>query len=61
MSLAINKIYNAHPSYRVGQASELTKKARSPAQHLSLGMVPVQCLVIGISDLDIIWNLSIVI
>ena len=24
-----------------GQASELTKKARSPAQHLSLGMVPV--------------------
>jgi hypothetical protein len=34
--LATGMIYNDHPSYRVGQASELTKKARSPAQHISL-------------------------
>ena len=34
------KIINRVPSYRVGQASELTYKARSPAQHLSLGKVP---------------------
>jgi hypothetical protein len=34
------KIIHRVPSYRVGQASELTYKARSPAQHLSLGKVP---------------------
>jgi hypothetical protein len=34
------KIIHRVPSYRVGQASDLAYKARSPAQHLSFSKVP---------------------
>jgi len=33
--LSIGKKFNGDPSYRFGEAIELTKKARSPPQHLS--------------------------
>ena len=39
LQLSLKKIHRA-PSYRVGQASELTYKSRSPAQHLSFSKVP---------------------